>query len=152
MWGHYIFSKGKRQGKIKSTVPKVHQASVINKFRLNIIGVKGYGCTIKVVILRWCPNITSTAKRQISIPAFKNKLMWMEGNSFITLFGNYRKARQEMCFSPSSQFLATCDGAKWDVSVHISAYHPKAAADDEIRKSKCCSSGNLMVLMLMLNM
>lgn len=49
--GHYIFSKAKRQGNIKRVVPTVHQTSVINKHRLNVIGVKGYGCTIKVVIL-----------------------------------------------------------------------------------------------------
>lgn len=150
---HIFLGKKARQNKRPST--KVHQASVINKRRLNIIGVKGYGCTIKVVILRWCPNITSTAKRQISIPAFKNKLMWMEGKSFtalFTLFGSYRNARPELCVSPSSQFLLMYNGAKWDVNVHISAYHPKAAADDQISKSKYCCSGNVTVLFLTLNM
>lgn len=153
--GHYIFSKAKRQGKIKRVVPTVHQTSVINKHRLNVIGVKGYGCTIKVVILRWCLNITSTAKRQISIPAFKDKLMWLEGKTFIslfTLFGSYRNAGPKHCLSPSSQFLLRHDGTKWDVNVHISAYYPNAATDDQISKSKFCCSGNLMVLILTLNM
>lgn len=143
--GHYIFSEAKREGKIKHAVPKLHQASVINKHRLNIIGVKGYGYTIKVVVQRGCPNITSTAKRKISIPAFKNKLMWMGGKYFSTLlilFGSYRNTRPELCVSLSSQFLLTYDGTKWDVNVHISAYHPKAVADNKISKNKFYCSGN----------
>lgn len=116
--------------------------------------MKGYSYTIKVVFLRGCPNITSTAKRQISIPAFENKLMWMEGKYFtalFTLFGNYRNTIPELCVSPSSQFLLTYDGTKWDVNVQISAYHPKAAPDNQISKSEFCCSGYVMVLMLTLN-
>lgn len=153
MWSIKYFVR-KTQGKSKSPLLKMHQAAVINKPRLNIIGVKGYGCTIKVVMLRWCPNITSTAKRQFSILTFKSKLLWRERNLSLLYFlylGDAEMLDQNWgCLS----FLLSRWQSKMRThyALHISAYHPNAPADDQIRKRKYCCSGNLAFLVLSLNM
>lgn len=62
-----------------------------------MIGVKGYGCTIKVVILRWYPNITSNAKKQVSFLTFKSKLLLMERKSSTgAFFGHYGNTKPEL--------------------------------------------------------
>lgn len=135
----------------------MHQASVINKPRLNIIGVKGYGCIIKIVMLRWCPNITSTAKRQGSILTFKSKLLLRKRKYFMALFalfGKYRNDRPELKLSylPSSSGWGSRRSTQTELNNHVSACHPKAAEDHQICERKYCCSGNLTFLMLSLNM